>query len=267
MSTTVELVRNEAGVCRVVFQSANGIQILSRATLGQLKAVLKELKGDKTLRIVVFEAQGRTFLAGADLAELKALTRKSARRFAREGQQIFQRIADLPAISIAAVHATCVGGGLELCLACDMRLAASGATIGAPEVKLGLIPGWGGTVRSTLLLGPALAKRTILSGELFPAADVLRMGIVDAVFPDDDFRASVNARIALLLKAGPKAAVAAKQLIADIYSVELDDLLEMEAHEFAACYSTGEPAEGIAAFQEKRPAGWGTPISPPAAPS
>jgi enoyl-CoA hydratase/carnithine racemase len=259
MSTSVELVQNEAGVSRVVFQSENGIQILSRATLDQLKAVLKALKGDKTVRIVVFEAQGRTFLAGADLAELKALNRKTARRFARVGQQLFQKIAELPALSIAAIHAACVGGGFELSLACDMRLAAASATIGAPEVKLGLIPGWGGTVRTTLLVGPAHSKRIILSGELFPAADAQRLGIVDAVFPDDEFRASVDARIALLSKAGPNAAVAAKRLIADIYAVELDDLLEMEAHQFAACYTTGEPAEGIAAFLEKRPAGWGTP--------
>lgn len=257
MSTKVELVQGEAGVSRVVFQSENGIQILSRATLDQLKTVLKALKGDKTVRIVVFEAQGRTFLAGADLAELKALTRKTARRYAREGQQLFQRIADLPAISIAAIHATCVGGGLELSLACDVRLAAAGAMIGAPEVKLGLIPGWGGTVRSTLMFGAALAKRVILAGEHFSAAEALRLGVVDAVFPDNEFRAGVDARIAALLKAGPQAAVTAKRLIADIYAVELDDLLEMEAQQFAACYTTGEPAEGIAAFLEKRPAAWG----------
>ena len=256
MSTTVELVQNEKGVRRVIFQGDNGIQILSRATLDQLQTALKALKGDKTARIVVFEAQGRTFLAGADLAELKALTRKTARRFAREGQQVFQRIAELPAISIAAVHAACVGGGLELSLACDMRLAAAGARLGAPEVKLGLIPGWGGTVRSTLLGGPANAKRMILTGELISAADAQRLGIVDAVFSDDEFRAGVEARIALLLKAGPQAVVAAKRLIADIYAVELDDLLEMEAHQFAACFSTSEPAEGIAAFLEKRSAAW-----------
>jgi enoyl-CoA hydratase/carnithine racemase len=204
MSTTVELVHNEAGVSRVVFQSANGIQILSRETLDQLKTVLKALKGDKTLRIVVFEAQGRTFLAGADLAELKALNRKTARRFAREGQQIFARIAALPAISIAAIHAACVGGGLELSLACDMRLAAAGATIGAPEVKLGIVPGWGGTVRSTLLVGPAVAKRIILSGALFPAAEAQRMGVVDIVFPDDEFRAGVDARITLFQSGPPR---------------------------------------------------------------
>jgi len=263
MSTQVDLVQGDAGVSRVVFRSENGIQILSRATLDQLKTVLKALKGDKSVRIVVFEAQGRTFLAGADLAELKALTRKTARRYARDGQQLFQRIADLPAISIAAIHATCVGGGLELSLACDVRLAAAGALIGAPEVKLGLIPGWGGTVRSTLLFGASHAKRVILAGEHFSAAEALRLGVVDAVFPDSEFRAGVDSRIAALLKAGPQAAVAAKRLIADIYAVELDDLLEMEAEQFAKCYSTGEPAEGIAAFLEKRPAGWRTPASKP----
>jgi enoyl-CoA hydratase/carnithine racemase len=262
MSTSVELVQNGTGVSRVVFKSENGVQILSRAVLEQLKTILKALKGDKSVRIVVFEAQGRTFLAGADLAELKELTRKSARRFAQQGQQLFQRIADLPAISIAAVHAACLGGGLELCLACDVRVAAAGATIGAPEVKLGLIPGWGGTVRSTLLLGPSIAKRMILSGEPFPAADALRMGVVDAVYPDGEFRARVDERVALLLKAGPQAAASAKRLIADIYAVELDDLLEMEAQQFAACYATNEPAEGTAAFLEKRPAVWTMPPGP-----
>src|SRR5438105_408868 len=196
MITSVELVRMETGVARVVFRSENGFQILSRAVLDQIKVLLKELKGDKALRVVVFEAKGGTFLAGADLHELKELNRKSARRYAREGQRLFQRIAGLHAVTIAAIHAACAGGGLELSLACDVRLAATGARIGFPEVTLGLVPGWGGTVRSTLLFGPAIARAVILSGELLPAAEAARLGVVDAVCPDDDFRASVDARIA-----------------------------------------------------------------------
>ncbi len=257
MSTTVEIKRSEPGVARVVFQSENGVQTLSRAVLEQLKNVVKEIKGDKTLRVVVFEAAGRTFLAGADITELRDLTRKSARRYSREGQRLFQRIAELPVVTIAAIHAACAGGGLELALACDLRLAATQAKIGAPEVLLGLIPGWGGTVRTTLLCGPAVAKRLILSGELLPAAEAARLGVVDAVFPDGEFRAGVDARIAQYLKAGPAAVASAKRMIADVYSVELEDLLEMEADEFAHCFRGNEPQEGVAAFLEKRPAQWG----------
>ncbi|MGE5194892.1 MAG: enoyl-CoA hydratase/isomerase family protein [Deltaproteobacteria bacterium] len=256
MSTSVEIVRMEAGVARVVFRSENGVQILSRAVLDQLKAVLKELKGDKSLRVVVFQAEGRTFLAGADINELKELTRKSARRYAREGQRLFQRIAELPAVTIAAIHATCAGGGLELALACDLRLAGASARIGAPEVTLGFIPGWGGTVRSTLLFGAAVANRVILSGELLPAAEAERLGVVEALFPDAEFRAAVDARIAQYLKTAPTAVATAKQMIADVYAVELQDLLDMEAEQFAQCCATGEPREGTTAFLEKRPAAW-----------
>jgi len=263
MSTTVDVVHGEAGVVRVVFQSENGVQILSSAVLDQLKAVLKEFKQDTSLRVVVFEAQGRTFLAGADLNELKELTRKSARRYAREGQRLFQRIAEMPAVTIAAIHAACAGGGLELALACDMRLAAADARLGAPEVTLGLIPGWGGTARSTLLLGPALAKRVILSGELLPAAEAARLGLVDAVFPDGEFRAGVDARIAQLLKAGPSAAARAKRLMHEMYADELDDLFDLEAAQFARCFASDEAAEGIAAFLEKRPARWGAAMGAP----
>jgi enoyl-CoA hydratase len=262
MSTSVEIVRMESGVARVIFRSENGVQILSRAVLDQLKTVLKELKGDKSLRVVVFQAEGRTFLAGADISELKELTRKSARRYAHEGQKLFQKIVELPAVTIAAIHAACAGGGLELALACDLRLAGASARIGAPEVTLGFIPGWGGTVRATLLFGAAVAGRVILSGELLPAAEAARLGIVDAVLPDAEFRAGVDARIAQLLKAGPAAVATAKQMIADVYAVELEDLLDMEAEQFSRCCTTDEPREGTTAFLEKRPAAWAR-ISPP----
>jgi enoyl-CoA hydratase/carnithine racemase len=268
MSTTVELLATGNGVARVVFRSENGVQILSRAVCDELRAIVKRLKVDKTVRVIVFEAEGRTFLAGADLKELQALNRKTARKYSREGQRLFQRIAELPAVTICAIHAVCAGGGCELALACDLRVAGAGARIGLPEVTLGLIPGWGGTVRATLLLGAATARRIILSGELFGAADAATLGLVDAVFPDDRFRAAVDARVAESLKAAPSAAGRAKRLIAGIDAIELPDLLEMESEEFSRCYATDEPLEGLAAFLEKRAAGWtaGEPSNPPASP-
>jgi enoyl-CoA hydratase/carnithine racemase len=118
-------------------------------------------------------------------------------------------------------------------------------------------------VRSTLLFGAAVANRVILSGELLPASEALRLGIVEAVFADTEFRAAVDARIAQYLKAGPAAVATAKRLIADIYAVELEDLLDMEAEQFAQYCATDEPREGTTAFLEKRAAGWHRLLSPP----
>ncbi|MFN0051287.1 MAG: enoyl-CoA hydratase/isomerase family protein [Planctomycetales bacterium] len=256
MPTTIDLDTEVPGVTRVSFRSDNGVQVLSRETCDALASVLKQLAKDQSLRVVVFQAQGRTFLAGADLRELAGLTRRSARKYSRQGQRLFQRIAELPAVTICALHAPCAGGGCEMALACDLRVAAEESRIGLPEVTLGLIPGWGGTVRATRLLGSAAARRMILSGELLDAPTALRLGLVDAVYPSGEFRNAVDARVAQFLKGGPHAVAAAKRLLSEIDDVELPELLEMEAEQFARCYDTDEPPEGLAAFLEKRPARW-----------
>jgi enoyl-CoA hydratase len=256
MSTTVELVAESPGVARVVFRSDTGVQILSRDVCNALRKIVASLKSSPTVRVVVFEARGRTFLAGADLRELRDLTRKTALRYARDGQDLFARIARLRAMTIAAIHAPCVGGGCEMALACDLRLAASSARIGLPEVTLGIVPGWGGTVRATRLLGAAGARRLILSGELLDAEAALRLGLVDAVIEDDRFRDVVDARMAQLLKTAPDAAARAGRLIERIDPTGTRRLFEREAREFAACYATDEPFEGIQAFIDKRPPRW-----------
>ena len=153
---------------------------------------------------------------------------------------------------------------MELALAGDLRLAAASARIGAPEVTLGFIPGWGGTVRSTLLFGAAVASRLILSGELLPAAEAARLGAVDAVFSDAEFRAGVDARIAQFMKAAPTAVATAKKMIAEVYAVKLKALLGVEAAQFARCCTTDEPREGTTAFLEKRAAAWAR-LAPPSA--
>ncbi len=255
MSTTVEMSRNGA-IARILFRSPGGVQILSTPVRNALTRILDELAAAPDCRVVMFAATGRTFLAGADLNELRALTAKTARKFARDGQRLFQQIAALPPVTLAAIHAPCAGGGCELALACDLRIAAASARIGLPEVTLGLIPGWGGTVRTTLLLGAARARQIILSGELYPADAALRLGLIDETAPDAEFEAAVNARAARFLKANPAAIARAKQFIARIEPARLKTLLRAEAAEFAACYTCQDPAEGLAAFLEKRAAHW-----------
>lgn len=257
MSTQVKLV-TEGPVGRVQLFTDNGVQLLGADARAQLRQTVAEVALRNDLSVVVFEASGRTFIAGADISELKALNPETAYENSREGQSVMGQIADLPMTTIAAIHAACAGGGTELALACDMRIAASGAVIGLPETRIGVIPGWGGTVRATRLLGSAVARRMILTGELLPAATALQLGLVDEVIADEDFRDAVSRRVALVLGRGPHARRTASRLIAEFEGPDPAAQFEAEARAFAACYETNEPETGMSAFLEKREADWQT---------
>lgn len=261
MSTNVILTQSDA-VARIRFEAPNGIHILSADTRRLLSDTIGKLENDPECRVVIFEAQGRTFLAGADLAELQDLSEDSARVFAEVGQGLMNQIAALRAVTICAIQAACVGGGCEMALACDFRLAATSARIGLPETSLGVVPGWGGTVRSTLLLGGSVARRMVLTAELFSAEAAKGIGLVDHVFPDDGLAAGVDQLVAQLLSRGPEALKRAKKLITQQTRPGVKKALAREARQFAACYASPEPAEGIAAFREKRRPAWGGVLTP-----
>lgn len=241
---------------RVRFASDRGIQLLTAGVRRQLSEILEQLRHDKTCSVVVFEATGQTFIAGADIHELNGLTAETAEPFAREVQQLFQQVAELNAVTVAAIHASCAGGGCELALACDLRYAGESARIGLPETSLGILPGWGGTVRANRLLGPAVAARLILTGELLSAADARRLGLVDDVFPDAEFAVRVQEQVVRLQTRGPQACAIAKRLIAQLQAEEIEGQLIAEARAFAECYRTAEPGEGTRAFLEKRSPVW-----------
>ncbi|MEX0703384.1 MAG: enoyl-CoA hydratase/isomerase family protein [Planctomycetales bacterium] len=255
MPTRVELAV-EGPVARVSFVTENGVHVFSQGTRAELGDVLAELEDCDDLDVVVFQSEGRTFIAGADIHELATLNYATGEHVAREGQALMKRIAELRPVTLCAVHAACAGGGCELALACDLRMAAASARIGLPEVSLGLLPGWGGTVRATRLFGGAVARRMVLTGELFPAEAALRLGIVDSVTPDDDFRAAVEERTALLLSRGPHAQQTAKRLIYALEGGEGLAAFAREAQLFGKCCGDAQSKEGTAAFLEKRKPMW-----------
>jgi enoyl-CoA hydratase len=255
MSTQVGLAR-EGHVARVRFQGEKGIQILSAATREQFGKVLDEIEADEEIHVVVFEAEGRTFIAGADIQELATLNFATGEQVARDGQYLMTRVAGLNAVTIAAVHAACAGGGCELALACDLRMAAESTRIGLPEVGIGIIPGWGGTVRTVRLFGGAVSRRMILTGELFDATEAYRLGIFDSVSHDDEFQAVVDERVQLLLSRGPFASQSVKRLIADFEGSDIQAELSHEAQLFGHCFSGSEALEGLTAFLEKRSPNW-----------
>ncbi len=253
--TRVEL-KLDGPVARMQFGTENGIHILDAACRRQLADALDQIEQRPDVRIVVFESTGRTFLAGADIRELQALTPISAVAYARSGQRLFQRVAQLRPVTIAAIHAACAGGGCELALACDLRMAAAEARIGLPETSLGLVPGWGGTVRAMRVLGPAVARRFILTAELLPAEECLRLGLFDSVTAADKSPAEVERRVKRLLQSGPLALRDARLLMDWLAGGDIEQELAAEAETFARCYISGEPAVGTAAFLAKRRANW-----------
>lgn len=265
MPTTVNISQN-GPVARVRFEAPNGIHILSAETRQAISVGIAQLESNAECRIVIFEAEGRTFLAGAELTELQGLTSDTAADYSESGQRLMNEIAALRPVTICAIQAPCVGGGCELSLACDFRVAAASARIGLPETSLGLIPGWGGTVRTTLLLGAPAARRIILTADQLSAEAALQVGLVDQVFPDDQFTAGVDQLVERLLSRSPEGIKRAKKLIAQFSKTGFKKALARETRQFAACYASGEPAEGIAAFLEKRSPTWVAPhieIDPP----
>ncbi len=218
-----------------------------------LAAALAEVEQDEAIRVVVLTgAGGKAFAAGADLKELG--TRSVAEQTLLMTQpRIFDLLAAVRRPVVAAVNGACLGGGLELALACDIRIAAAAATFGAPEVRLGLIPGGGGTQRLPRIIGSGAAMRLVLTGEAIDATEALRLGLVDEIASGDVVARAVELaeRIA---RNGPVAVMAAKEAVRSALSMPIEQGLRAEAALFLLAFASADRAEGITAFLEKRTA-------------
>jgi enoyl-CoA hydratase len=230
------------------------LNALNADLLTLLEETLDAFTGDPALRAVILTGSGeRAFAAGADIAELAALENAVAgQRKARTGQRVTQLLEALPVPTIAAVNGFALGGGCELAMACDFRIASENAKFGQPEVNLGVPPGYGGTQRTTRLLGPGMALFMCLTGEMIDAAEAFRIGLVQRVVPIGDLLPEVK-RIAHGIAAkAPLAVTAAKRAIRDGAALPLPEALALEALHFGTMVSTNDFREGTSAFLEKR---------------
>ena len=185
MSDLVQLERPGDGVGVVTLRRPDRLNAIGTATLVELGLRLDEIEADETVGAVVVTGEGKAFSAGADIGELNRLDHTAAfAHFIQRFTDTYSRLQRLPKPSIAAVRGVAYGGGFELALACDLRVAGEGARFGVPEIKLGLLPGAGGTARLTKMLPPAVAKQLLMTGDPLPAADAHRLGLVNTVVPD-----------------------------------------------------------------------------------
>lgn len=231
----------------VAFVTETGVNVLSSSVLKETGEAIERIREHAGIRWAVFAAEGKVFLAGADIKEMADFGTSDARGYGLLGQGVFDDLASLPFITVAAINGPAMGGGLELALACDFRIAVKSAKLALPEVTLGLIPGWGGITRLTEIIGPARAKRMFLSGATISAEEGLAIGLIDEIVNSaEDLMPRVTAFCKGFAKASPAAIAAAKRAAADG-----DDLAA-----FADCFANKESREGMAAFLEKRKAAW-----------
>lgn len=227
--------------------------VLNRSVLKELELLLNQVEEDEYIRVVIMTGAGRFFCAGADINELAHLnTVHGGSEFSVRGQALLSRIERSGKPVLAAINGPCVGGGLELALACHLRVAAAGALLGLPEIKLGLVPGFGGTQRLPRIVGPSKAAEMILTGENLSAEEALRIGLVSRVVPSHELMAQAEAVAALITARGKTAIEAALQAIRGGLDIPLAEGLAREAELFGRLCVTSDKQEAVQAFLEKR---------------
>jgi len=224
----------------------------------EILTALDNLRNDSDARVVVFTGAGdRAFIAGADIDEFADRTVDEQRK-AMSGRRVFDQIANFPKPTIAMINGYALGGGCELALACDIRIAADSAKLGQPEINLAIIPGGGGTQRLTRLCGSGQAMRLILSGEIIDAAEAMRIGLVDLTFSAEDLRGRTLEFAGRIAEKSPIALEMAKAAIQSAQEMPLSDGMRRETELFLTCFASDHKTEGISAFLEKRQPRFGT---------
>lgn len=246
----------KGGVALITLNRPAVLNALSTALLAELDDALRALDADHGVRVTILTGAGeKAFAAGADIVEFKQIDSAVAgAAFARRGQAIVARIARMRVPVIAAVNGFALGGGCELALACDIRIASENARFGQPEVNLGLLPGYGGTQRLTRLTGMGAAMYLCLSGEMIDAQEALRIGLVQKVVPLASLLEEVRRLASVIAAKAPLAVEAAKRAIVLGAEAPLDRGTEIEALHFGSLMATDDFREGTAAFLEKRKA-------------
>lgn len=248
----VDVERHDA-VTIVTVNEPDKVNVLNSERLSSLLDVFREIDGERSTRCVVLTGAGdRAFIAGADVREMAEKTPDEALAFARLGHAVATSIERLAQPVIAAVNGFALGGGCEVALACDIRLASERAIFGQPEVGLGVPPGWGGTQRLARVIGPGLASELILSGRRVDAAEAFRIGLVNAVYPATELMDQATGLAEQIAANGPAAVRVSKRLIALALAGNPWNGLATEARLFADAFGTAEQREGMAAFLEKR---------------
>jgi enoyl-CoA hydratase len=240
-------------VATITMNRPDKLNALNDATMLELGRAVEQVRSDAEVLGVLVTGAGRAFVAGADIAELRAKTATQAYALARRGQEVFRRIESSPKPVIAAVNGFALGGGCELAMACHVRVASEAAKFGQPEVKLGVTPGYGGTQRLARLIGRGRALQLLLTGEMIDGAEAYRIGLVNRLVPSGgDVLEAARAMLLQMLTNAPLALAGCIDVVQRGVDISLDAALAIEAAAFGLLAGTDDMREGTSAFLEKR---------------
>ncbi len=243
----------EEGIAVVTIDNQKVLNALNSKVLDELSTTFDELKHNKDVRgVIITGAEDKAFVAGADISEFIHVKGEDAPGFMERGQGIFNKIESFDRPVIAAINGFALGGGCELAMACDIRVAAENAVFGQPEVNLAIIPGYGGTQRLPRLVGQGKAKEMILADERIDAQEALRIGLVERVVPKGQAVEEAKKLLKKILGKGPVAVAMAKKAINEGINMPLAEGLKLEAKLSGVCFGTEDKDEGAKAFLEKR---------------
>ena len=250
---TFETIRVEVDGALAIVTVAReaALNALSSRVIAELTAAAGELEVSADVRAVIVTGAGKAFVAGADIAEMRELSPRQAQAFSEMGGALASSIESSEKPWIAAVNGFALGGGCELALACDFIYASEHAKFGQPEVKLGIIPGFGGTQRLARRVGIAKAKELCMTGDMVDAAEALRIGLADAVWPAGELIAKARDVAGRIAANGPLAVAEVKRLVQLGQSTTLDHALALEQQSFGLLFSTSDQREGMSAFLAK----------------
>ncbi len=247
------ILEKEDGIALVTINRPKVLNALNADLLKELEAVVDELEQDGEVRVVIITGAGdKAFVAGADIAFMSGLNPLEAKSFSQLGQRVFSKIENMSKPVIAAVNGFALGGGNELAMACDIRIASEKARFGQPEVQLGLIAGFGGTQRLSRIVNPGLAKEILFTADQYDAETAQKIGLVNHVVPAEELINFCKGMARRIAARGPVAVRLSKEAVNQGLDMDLDKAIALEADLFGLVFTTADRKEGISAFLEKR---------------
>nr|WP_092067580.1 short-chain-enoyl-CoA hydratase [Dendrosporobacter quercicolus]NSL46663.1 short-chain-enoyl-CoA hydratase [Dendrosporobacter quercicolus DSM 1736]SDL59398.1 enoyl-CoA hydratase [Dendrosporobacter quercicolus] len=255
MSTYENLLfESEDGIGIVTINRPKALNALNAATIHELDRMFDELAQNDAVKTVIITGGGeKSFVAGADITEMQKMSAVEGRNWAKLAQAVFSKIENLPKPVIAAVNGYALGGGCEISMACDIRIASEKAKFGQPEVSLGIPPGFGGTQRLARLVGKGRAKELLFTGDMIDAAEAYRIGLVNKVTVPAELLNTAKAMAQKIMSRAPVAVQVCKAAVNEGLDVDLKTGIAYEAEVFGLCFATDDQKEGMTAFVEKRP--------------
>ena len=242
----------EGAVAVITIDRPKALNALNSAVLDELSATFDAIDQNVIRAIVLTGAGDKSFVAGADIGEMSTLSKEEGEAFGKKGNDVFRKIETFPIPVIAAVNGFALGGGNELAMSCDIRLCSDNAVFGQPETGLGITPGFGGTQRLARLVGMGMAKQMVYAAANIKADEAYRIGLVNAVYPQEELLPAAQKLAARIASMAPIAVRAAKAAINEGYQVSIDSGVRIEEEKFGSCFETEDQKEGMANFLRKK---------------